>query len=118
MTELQDLIKSLERREQKSKDDLLSFKTTCEKASNSFFAIMRPRLRKANAMKYAGTDRLLLDKDFMTLKKALGNKIPFDENSDWHKSPFIIEEFQRNTITLLQRSVFHYSGSSSGSLTC
>ena len=84
---------------------------------NSFFAIMRPRLRKANAMKYAGTDHLLLDKDLMTLKKALGNKIPLNENSDW-RLPFIIEEFQRNMITLLQQSVFHYSGSSSGSLTC
>lgn len=108
MAELQDLIKSLEKREQKSKDDLLNFKAAREKASNSFFAIMRPRLRKQNAMQYAGRDRLVLDRDLMTLKKALGNKIPADENSDW-RLPFIIDEFKRNMITPLQQSVFLYS---------
>ncbi|KAL9976518.1 hypothetical protein ACROYT_G013832 [Oculina patagonica] len=102
---------------QKSKDDLLSFKAARENASNSFFAIMRPKLKKANAMKYAGTDRLLLDRDLLTLKKALGSKIPFDKSDDWH-SPFLIQEFQRNTINPLQQSVFHNSGSSSGSLMC
>lgn len=57
MAELQGLIKDLEKREQKSKNDILSFKAAREKASNSFFAVMRPRLKKQNAMKYAGTDR-------------------------------------------------------------
>lgn len=74
MTELQVLIKSLEKREQKSKHDLLSFKEAREKASNSFFAIMRPRLKKQNPMKYAGTGRLVLDRNLLTLKKALGIK--------------------------------------------
>ena len=82
MTELQDLIKSLEKREQKSKDDLLNFKAAREKASNNFFAIMRPRLKRQNANKYAGTDRLVLDWDLMTLKKALNNKVPVDEKND------------------------------------
>lgn len=111
MSELQDLIKSLEKREQKSKDDFLNFKAAREKASSSFFAIMRPRLRKQNAMKYAGTDRLVLDRDLMTLKKALGNKVPTEENDDW-RLPLIIEEFKRNTITPIQgSSVSNYSSS-------
>ena len=54
-----------------------------EKASNSFFAIMRPQLRKSNPKKYTGTDRLILDRDLMTLKNALNNKIQVGEENDW-----------------------------------
>lgn len=85
-------------------------KAACEKASSSFFATMRPMLRKQNAVRYAGTDRLVLDRDLMTLKKALGNKVPTDENDDW-RLPLIIEEFKRNMITPLQGSVSNYSSS-------
>ena len=58
---------------------------------------MRPRLRKSNPIKYAGTDRPLLDRDLMTLKKALNNKIPVGEENDW-RLQFIIEEFRRGNI--------------------
>ena len=75
IAEQQGLIKDLEKRSEKSKSKFLNFKAAREKASNSFFAIMRPRLRKSNAMKYTGTDRLILDRDLMTLKKALNHKI-------------------------------------------
>ncbi len=49
-------------------------------------------------MKYAGTDRILLDRDLMTLKKALNNKVPVDESEDW-RLPMIIEEFKMNMVT-------------------
>ena len=68
-----------------------------KKQVTAFFAIMRPRLRKSNPMKYVGTDRLLLDRDLMTLKKALNNKIPVGEENDW-RLQFIIEEFRRRNI--------------------
>ena len=97
IAELQDLIKDLEKRSEKAKNECMNFKAAREKASNSFFAIMRPRLRKRNPMKYAGTDRLLLDRDLMTLKKALNNKIPVGEENDW-RLQFIIEEFRRTNI--------------------
>ena len=51
-------------------------------------------------MKYAGTD-LLLDRDLITLKKALNNKIPVGEEIDW-QLPLIIEEFARRNIQPLQ----------------
>ncbi|CAB4027768.1 Hypothetical predicted protein [Paramuricea clavata] len=98
MTELQRLIKSLEKKAEKSRNEFLAFKAAREKACNSFFAIMRPRLKKQNAMKYAGTDRILLDRDLMTLKKALNNKVPVDESDDW-RLPMIIEQFKMNMVT-------------------
>ena len=62
---------------------------------------MRPRLRKRNPMKYAGTDHLILDHDLMTLKKALNNKILVSEETDW-QLPLIIQEFARRNIQPLQ----------------
>lgn len=101
MSELQDLIKNLEKKSQKSTNDLVSFKAAREKASNSFFAIMRNRLKCQNRMKYVGTDRIILDRDLMTLKKALGNKVPLNESEDW-RLPFIIEEFNRRNVAPFQ----------------
>ena len=98
MTELTELIKSLEKRADKSRNDLLGFKAAREKAANSFFGIMRPRLKKQNAMKYAGTDRLVLDRDLLILKRALNGKVPIDEHGDW-QLPMMIEEYKRkNTL--------------------
>lgn len=82
MAELLDLIKSLEKKAEKSRNNLLEFKTARERAANSFFAIMRPRLKIQNHMKYAGTDRLILDRDLMVLKKALNGKVPLDQDQD------------------------------------
>ena len=101
MAELQGLVKDLEKRQQKSASDILSFKAACEKAANSFFAVMRPRLKKQNAMKYAGTDRIVLDRDLLTLRKALCNKIPVNENEDW-KLPMIIEGYKNNMVSTLE----------------
>jgi hypothetical protein len=52
-------------------------------------------------MKYAGTDRIILDRDLMPLKKALNNKIPVGEESDW-QLPLVIEELARRNIQPLQ----------------
>jgi len=101
MAELPGLIKDLEKRQQKSKSDILSFKAAWEKADNSFFAVMRPRLEKQNAMKYAGTDRIVLDCDLLTLRKALCYKIPVSENEDW-KLPMIIKGYKNFMVSLLQ----------------
>lgn len=101
MAELQCLVKDLEKRQQKSASDVLSFKAACEKAANSFFAVMRLRLKKQNAMKYAGTDRIVLDRDLLTLRKALCNKIPVNENEDW-KLLMIIEGYKNNMVSTLE----------------
>ena len=101
IAELQTLIKDLEKRSEKAKSEFMNFKAAREKASNSFFAIMRPRLRKSNRIKYAGNDRLLLNRDLMTLKKALNNNIPVGEENDW-RLQFIIEEFRRRNIVPFQ----------------
>ena len=61
---------------------------------------MRPRLKKQNAMKYAGADRIVLDRDLLTLRKALCNKIPVNENEDW-KLPMIIEGYKNNIVSPL-----------------
>ena len=46
IAELQGLIKDLEKRSEKSKSEFMNFKEAREKASNSLFAIMRPRLNE------------------------------------------------------------------------
>ncbi len=65
MTELLHLIKSLEKKAEKSKNEFLAFKAARDKACNSSFAIIRPRLRKQNVM---------------------NNKVPVDESEDWRFS--------------------------------
>ena len=62
---------------------------------------MRPRLKIKNAMKYAGTDRIVLDRDLLTLRKALCNKIPVNENEHW-KLPMIIEGYKNNMVSPLE----------------
>ena len=68
--EIQDLkkvVKELEKKQEKAKSEFDVFKAARERAANSFFSVMRPRLRKQNYIKYA--DRGALDKDLLILKK-------------------------------------------------
>ena len=58
--ELQKLVKELEKKEKKANEELDSFKLAKERSLNSFFAAMRPRLRRQNEGRY--TDRFALDK--------------------------------------------------------
>ena len=67
-------------------------------------------------MKCAGTDRLVLVRDLMTLRKALCNKIPVDESEDW-KLPLIIEGYKNSMVLLLQGGFDSSFDSSSRRLT-
>ena len=91
------MVKDLEKRQEKLKNEFDIFKAARERAASSFFAVMRPRLRKQNPIKYV--DRGALDKDLMILKKALGNKIPLDERMDW-ELPYIIERCKRSNVDI------------------
>ena len=51
-----------------------------QRSRGSFFAVMRPRLKCLNPIKYL--NRQELDKDLIYLHKALDNKIP-DQSEDW-----------------------------------
>lgn len=99
--EIQDLkkvLKDLEKRQDKSKNEFDTFQAAGERAASSFFAVMRPRLRKQNHIKYV--DRSALDKDLMILKRAMANKVPLDERNDW-ELPYIIERYKRSNVDIL-----------------
>lgn len=95
--ELKKLLKDLEKRKEKSKTEYDVFKAARERAASSFFAVMRPRLRKQNHIRYV--DRSALDKDLLILKKALGNKVPVEERMDW-ELPYIIERYKRANVDI------------------
>ena len=92
ITELRKLIKDLQKKEAKASEELQSFKLAKERSVNSFFAVMRPRLRRQNEGRYV--DRFSSDKDLILLKKILNNKIPIDTSRDW-EMPFLIERYRR-----------------------
>ena len=92
IAELQKLIKDLQKKEAKASEELQSFKLAKERSVNSFFAVMRPRLRRQNEGRYV--DRFSLDKDLILLKKIFNNKIPVDTSRDW-EMPFLIERYRR-----------------------
>ena len=92
ITELRKLIKGLQKKEAKASEELQSFKLAKERLVNSFFAVMRPRLRRQNEGRYV--DRCSLDKDLILLKKIFNNKIPIDTSRDW-EMPFLIERYRR-----------------------
>ena len=92
ITELRKLIKDLQKKEAKASEELQSFKLAKERSVNSFFAVMRPRLRRQNEGRYV--NRFSLDKDLILLKKIFKNKIPIDTSRDW-EMPFLIECYRR-----------------------
>jgi len=77
---LQRELKELEQSFAKAKSDRDVFAPSRQRAKSSFFAIMRPRLRKQNSAKYV--DRSALDRDLMILQRALKNKVPLKETYD------------------------------------
>ena len=74
---LQRELKEIEQKFAKAKSDHDVFAASRQRAKSSFFAIMRPRLRKQNPAKYV--DRSALDRDLMILQRALKNKVPLEE---------------------------------------
>lgn len=87
----------MENKGKKALDDLEAFKIARQRSSASFFSVMRPRLKRQNPVKYV--NRSSLDKDLLILKKALENKIPQNESSDW-ELPFIVERFKNTNIDI------------------
>ena len=74
---LQRELKELGQKFAKAESDHDVFAASRQRAKSSFFAIMRPRLRKQNPAKYV--DRSALDRDLMILQRALKNKVPLEE---------------------------------------
>ena len=66
-----------------------------QRSRRSFFAVMRPRLKRLNPIKYL--KRQDLDKDLMYLQRILENKIP-PESDDW-RLPHLIESSQRGVFS-------------------
>ena len=96
--DLKKVVKEQEKKQEKAESEFNVFKAARERAANSFFNVMRPRLRKQNYIKYV--DKSALDKDILILKKALANKIPLNEDADW-EFPYIIERQKRANVDIL-----------------
>lgn len=96
---LQRELKELEQKFAKAKSDHDVFVASRQRAKSSFFAIMRPRLRKQNPAKYV--DRSALDRDLMILQRALKNKVPLEETHDW-RLPNVIEEYKHGIVDPLR----------------
>ena len=92
---LQHELRELEQKYAKAKSDHEVFNASRQRAKSSFFAIMRPRLRKQNAAKYL--DRSALDRDLMILERALRDKVPLEETYDW-RLPSIIGEYKHRIV--------------------
>ena len=96
---LQRELKELEQKFAKAKSDHDVFAASRQRVKSSFFAIMRPRLRKQNPAKYV--DRSALDRDLMILQRALKNKVPLEETHDW-RLPNVIEEYKHGIVDPLR----------------
>ncbi|XP_015762055.1 PREDICTED: uncharacterized protein LOC107341151 [Acropora digitifera] len=103
MSGLQKEIKQLQQEHSDAESKLKAFCESRKKASTSFFAVMRPRLKARNLIKYS--DRVSLDRDLLILEKALTGKVPeFDMSEDW-QLPVLIEQYRnRNVDVYLNRA--------------
>lgn len=103
MSGLQKEIKQLQQEHSDAESKLKAFCESRKKASTSFFAVMRPRLKARNLIKYS--DRVSLDRDLLILEKALTGKVPeFDMSEDW-QVPVLIEQYRnRNVDVYLNRA--------------
>ena len=96
---LQHELKELDQKHDKAKDETKVFNASRQQAKSSFFAIMRPRLRKKNPAKYL--ESTALDRTLMILQQALKNKVPLDESNDW-RLPNVIEEYKHGIVDPLK----------------
>ena len=98
---ISELQKEIKRLQQEHSDAQSKLKAICEsrtKASTSFFAVMRPRLKARNLIKYS--DRVSLDRDLLILEKALNGKVPeFDASEDW-QLPNLIEQYRNRNVDI------------------
>ncbi|XP_068686090.1 uncharacterized protein [Montipora foliosa] len=82
--ELQHTMKNLEKQSADKEANIKGLSNARERAKSSFFAIMRPRLRAQNLIKYASGKRLQLDRDLLALQRALNNRVPeWGVEEDW-----------------------------------
>ena len=103
ISELQKEIKRLQQEHCDAESKLKAFCESRVKASTSFFAVMRPRLKVRNLIKYS--DRVSLDRDLLILEKALNGKIPeFDASEDW-RLPILIEQYRNRNVDIYLNSV-------------
>ena len=93
VNELQREIKSLESQAAEEEKNIKCLASAWERAKTSFFAVMQPRLKAQNLLKYGTGKRMQLDRDLI-LQRALNNKVPdWPESQEW-KLPLIIDQFQ------------------------
>ena len=92
--EAQKMVATLKKNSETAKQTLEQFMLQMQKSRGSFFAVMRPRLKRLNPIRYL--KRQDLDKDLMYLQRVLGNKIP-PESDDW-RLPYMIECSQRGVL--------------------
>lgn len=71
---LQKEIRQLQQEHSDAESKLKPSCESCKKASTLFFAVMYPRLKARNLIKYS--DRVSLHRDLLVLRKALNGKIP------------------------------------------
>ena len=98
VNEIQREIKSLESQAAMEEENIKRLASARERAKTSFFAVMRPRLKAQNLLKYGTRKRMQLDRDLLILQRALNNKVPdWPEGQDW-KLPLIIDQFQNSQL--------------------
>ena len=98
VNELQREIKSLQSQAAEEEENIKHLASARERTKASFFAVMRPRLKAQDLLKYGTGKRTQLDRDLLILQRALNNKVPdWPENQDW-KLPLIIDQFQNSQL--------------------
>ena len=96
--ELQRTIRNLEKQSADEETNIKGLSNACERAKSSFFAIMWPRLRVQNLIKYASGKHLQLDRDLLALQRALNNRVPeWSVEEDW-RLPEILEQLQNSQL--------------------
>ncbi|CAH3188401.1 unnamed protein product [Porites evermanni] len=86
-SETQKMLTVLRENKETAKQTLEQFMLQLQRSRGNFFAVMRPRLKRLNPVKYL--NRQELDKDPLYLHKALENKVP-PESEDW-RLPYLID---------------------------
>ena len=98
VNELQREIKSLQSQAAEEEENIKHLASARERTKASFFAVMRPRLKAQDLLKYGTGKRTQLDRDLLILQRALNNKVPdWPESQDW-KFPLIIDQFQNSQL--------------------
>ena len=87
ISETQKMLTVLRKNKETAKQSLEQFMLQLQRSRGNFFAVMRPRLKRLNPVKYLNHQEL--DKDLLYLHKALENKVP-PESEDW-RLPYLIE---------------------------